>query len=141
MTAKLYLKRIKILDMMINHRLKQAEDIRDKAFTVSAIDTTKERIQSSPSADGNKYIERYVDLMNEIDDLIDRYVDSKNIVINQIHNLDNEKHSEVLYLRYVEYLLFNEIAVRMHYTKDYIWKLHREALNEFEKQYSKYLLN
>ena len=135
MTAKQYLCQIRVLDVKINHRIKQAEDLKNKAFSISAIDTTKDKLQSSPSADGGlRFIEKYVDMMHEIDSLIDEYVDLKNKIISQIDNLNNDRYSEILHYRYVDYLLFSEIAEKMNYTKDYVWKLHRKAIKEFEKR-------
>ncbi len=34
---------------------------------------------------------------------IDRFIDKKHRMINQIQNLDNTKYMQVLYKRYVEY--------------------------------------
>ena len=135
MTTKQYLDQIRVLDTKINHRIKQAEEIRAKAFLISAVDTTKDRVQTSPSSDaGLRFIDKYVDKMREIDAMIDSYVDLKNQIITQIESLDDERYMRVLYYRYIDYLLFTEIAERMNYSKDYVFRLHRKALREFEKR-------
>ena len=132
MTTRQYLNQIRLLDVQINHRIKQADDIRAKAFLLSAVDTTKDKIQTSPSSDaGLRYVDRYVDMEREIDALIDKYIDTKNRIIGEIHALEDERFVRVLYYRYVEYLTYNDIAERMNYSKDYVFRLHREALQEF----------
>ena len=132
MTTRQYLNQIRLLDVQINHRIKQADDIRAKAFLLSAVDTTKDKIQTSPSSDaGLRYVDRYVDMEREIDALIDKYIDIKNRIIGEIHALEDERFVRVLYYRYVEYLTYNDIAERMNYSKDYVFRLHREALQEF----------
>lgn len=134
MTTRQYLNQIRLLDVQINHRIKQADDIRAKAFLLSAVDTTKDKIQTSPSSDaGLRYVDRYVDMEREIDALIDKYIDTKNRIIGEIHALEDERFVRVLYYRYVEYLTYNDIAERMNYSKDYVFRLHREALQEFER--------
>jgi len=45
----------------------------------------------------------------------------------------NTKYLQVLYKRYVEYKSFEQIAVEMGYTYDYIRKIHIKALRNFEK--------
>ena len=135
MTTKQYLCQVRILDSKINHRIKQAEEIKQKAFSISAIDTTKDKVQSSASSDsGLRFIDKYVDMVREIDELIDKYVDLKDQIITQIHDLDDERYIDILYYRYIDYLLFSEIAEKMNYTKDHVWRLHRNALKEFEKK-------
>lgn len=134
MTTKQYLNQIRILDIRINHRIKQAEEIRQKAFMLSAVDTQKDRVQSSP--DGNtslRFIDRYVDMMRSIDKLIDKYVDLKDEIITKIDSIEDERYCEILYYRYVDGMLFSEIAEKMNYTVDHVWRLHRYALQEFEK--------
>ena len=135
MTAKQYLNQIRVLDFKINARIKQAEEIKAKAFAISAVDTTRDAVQTSPSPDKSlRFIERYVDMMREIDSMIDGYVDMKDMIITEISSLKDERYMRVLHYRYIDYLMFSEIAEKMNYSKDYVFRLHRKALKAFEKR-------
>ena len=135
MTAKQYLNQIRVLDLKINHRLEEAEEVRSKAFGLSGVDTTKDRVQTSRSSDtGLRYIDRYGDMMREIDHMVDESVDLKHKIIGEIDSLDDERYIKILHYRYVDSLLFSEIAALMNYTKDHVWRLHRKAIKEFEKR-------
>lgn len=138
MNVKQYLGQIKRLDDRIYRRVHQVEELRNKAIMISSVDTSRDRIQSSPSGDNMRYVEKYVDMMRGLNELIDNYTHIKNKIIGEIESLNNEKYSEVLYYRYVEYLIFPEIADRMNYSKDYVWKIHRKALKEFERTVNDY---
>lgn len=133
MNAKQYLSQITILDSKIDQRIRQAEDIKRKAFLISAVDTTKDRVQSSQSGSTLKYIEKYVDMMAKIDKLIDEYVDLKDKIIGEIHQLNDQRYIDVLYFRYVEGMLFADIGNKMGYGERHIWRLHCAALRAFEK--------
>ncbi len=43
----------------------------------------------------------------------------------------------MLFKRYVEYKSFKVIAKEMHYSYQYVIRLHKQALKEFEKRQSK----
>lgn len=133
MNAKQYLSQITILDSKIDQRIRQAEEIKQKAFLISAVDTTKDRVQSSQSGSTLKYVEKYVDMMAKIDKLIDEYVDLKDKIIGEIHQLNDQRYIEVLYFRYVDGLHFSEIANTMGYAESHVWRLHCSALREFDK--------
>lgn len=136
MTTKQYLNQVRILNIKIDHRIKQAEEIKQKAFMLSAVDTTKDKVQNSNTEyTALHFIEKYVDMMRKIDEMIDRYVDLKNEIITKIDSLEDERYVEILYYRYIDGLLFSEIALKMNYTKDHVWRLHRYALQEFERLY------
>lgn len=136
MTVKQYLNQIRLLDIRIDQRIEQAEEIKQKAFLIEAVDTTKDRVQSSQSESNLKYVDKYVDMMAEIDKLVDEYVDLKNKIIGEIHQLEDQRYMEVLYLRYVNGLRFIEIAKAMGYGDRHVKRLHHAALREFGKKMS-----
>ena len=72
---------------------------------------------------------------NEINDEIDRFIDKKHRMINQIQNLDNTKYIQVLYKRYVEYKRLEMVACEMAYTFQYVVLLHGQALKDFEQNF------
>lgn len=137
MTAKEYLQQLYKADVIINQRIQEKADIRARISSIGGFDYTKERVQTSlPAGAGyEREIVKLIDLENEIDCLIDTYVDLKHKIIGEIHNLKKPDHIKLLYKKYVEQKRLEVIAVEMNYTYQYIKELHGYALQEFSKTY------
>lgn len=134
MKAKEYLQQLQRLDTMINQKIKELGDLRLMPQSVGGIDYSKERVQSSPSGDAPfvKPVLRMIELEQEINAEIDRFVDEKHEIINQIQALQNQKHIDILYKHYVEFKRLEIVAVEMNFTYQYIVELHGTALKEFQ---------
>ena len=137
MKSKEYLQQLKLLDMKIDQKLKQKEDLRQITQATGALDYSKDRVQTSPSGDSlSNAVIKYLSLEEEIDRQIDQFVDLKNQIINQIQGLKDVNYVQVLFKRYVEYKKLEVIAVEMDYTYPYVRALHGYALQEFERTYT-----
>lgn len=134
MKAKEYLQQLQRLNTMINQKIKELGDLRLMSQSVGDIDYSKERVQSSPSGDAPfvKPVLRMIELEQEINAEIDRFVDEKHEIINQIQALQNPKHIDILYKHYVEFKRLEIVAVEMNFTYQYIVELHGTALKEFQ---------
>ena len=134
MKAKEYLQQLQRLDTMINQKIKELGDLRLMSQSVGGIDYSKERVQSSPSGDAPfvKPVLRMIELEQEINAEIDRFVDEKHEIINQIQALQNQKHIDILYKHYVEFKRLEIVAVEMNFTYQYIVELHGTAFKEFQ---------
>lgn len=134
MKAKEYLQQLQRLDTMINQKIKELGDLRLMSQSVGGIDYSKERVQSSPSGDAPfvKPVLRMIELEQEINAEIDRFVDAKHEIINQIQALQNPKHIDILYKHYAEFKRLEIVAVEMNFTYQYIVELHGTALKEFQ---------
>lgn len=134
MKAKEYLQQLQRLDTMINQKIKELGDLRLMLQSAGGIDYSKERVQSSPSGDAPfvKPVLRMIELEQEINTEIDRFVDEKHEIINQIQALQNPKHIDILYKHYVEFKRLEIVAVEMNFTYQYIVELHGTALKEFQ---------
>ncbi len=134
MKAKEYLQQLKRLDTVINQKNKELAALRLKSQSAGGIDYSKDRMQSSPSGDASfvKPICRIIDLEAEINAEIDRFVDEKHKVINQIQGLKNSDYISLLFKRYVEFKSLEKICVEMNFSYDYIKHLHGYALQDFE---------
>lgn len=134
MKAKEYLQQLQRLDTVINQKIKEVHNLRLQARSTGGLDYSKERVQSSPSGDAPfvKPICRIIDLEAEINAEIDKFVDEKHKIINQIQSLKNSDYISLLFKRYVEFKKFETIAVEMNFSYDYIKHLHGYALKDFE---------
>lgn len=137
MTAKEYLGQLQRLDIIINQKIKELDDLHLKLKSVGSINYSKERIQTSRSNDAPfvKLIEHIMELKEEINKEIDTLVNKKHEIINKIQSLKNGKHIEILYKHYVEFKNFDVISVEMEKSYQYVLELHGHALQDFKRTY------
>ena len=131
---KEYLRQLRRLEVCIEQRQEELNRLRE-LIGCNAIDYC-ERVQTSPSADSipNEVIRR-VELEADISRKIERFLQLKHKIINEIQSLDNAAYVSILYKRYVEYKSLEEIAVEMNYSYIHIKRLHGYALLEFKKRF------
>ena len=135
MNTKAYLNQIKRLDMMINNKLAEIYRLKNMARGIF-ISTDSERVQASGNKDrlGNT-VAKIIDLERETDKLIDILFDKRNNIIKQIDSLSNSDYYQILALRYVNYDTFNDISDKTGWSIRQVFRLHGEALQEFEKAF------
>lgn len=140
MTTKEYLLQISRLDRMIKNKLTELSQLKEMSYGLSAI-PDEEKVQTTPNHDkiGTAYCK--IEAMEEnIDKLIDEYVDKKNKIIAQIDSMEDETYYDVLFSRYIEKKTFEKIATDMHYSFRNTTRLHGKALQAFEKEYGELYL-
>lgn len=127
MTAKEYLQQIHKADKRIENKLSEISSLR--ALTESVTSSWKEDVvQSSSSGDKlGDTINRIIDLERELNADIDRLIDLKREVMKVIDQLE-EPYCDILYKRYFQYMRWEEIALEMHYTYQWVCVLHGKAL-------------
>nr|DAF31504.1 MAG TPA: Protein of unknown function (DUF1492) [Caudoviricetes sp.]DAM00452.1 MAG TPA: Protein of unknown function (DUF1492) [Bacteriophage sp.] len=135
METKEYLQQIGRYDRLINNKLVELAQYRSMACSVSAV-KNDERVQSSPSYDTmDKIVSKIEQMENEIDMLVDRYIDNKRIIISQIDSMSDEMTYQILFSRYVEQKTFEKMAIEMNYCYKQIIRRHGKALQEFEQKW------
>ncbi len=135
METKEYLQQIGRYDRLINNKLVELAQYRSMACSVSAV-KNDERVQSSPSHDTmDKIVSKIEQMENEIDLLVDRYIDNKRTIISQIDSMPDEMTYQILFSRYVEQKTFEKMAIEMNYCYKQIIRRHGKALQEFEKKW------
>lgn len=135
METKEYLQQIGRYDRLINNKLVELAQYRSMACSVSAV-KNDERVQSSPSHDTmDKIVSKIEQMENEIDLLVDRYIDNKRTIISQIDSMSDEMTYQILFSRYVEQKTFEKMAIEMNYCYKQIIRRHGKALQEFEKKW------
>lgn len=129
---KEYLRQLRRLEVCIEQRQEELNRLRE-LIGCNAIDYG-ERVQTSPSADSipNEVIRR-AELEADISRKIERFLQLKHKIINEIQSLDNAVYVKILYMRYVEYKSLDEIAEKMNYSYRQVLRLHGTALKEFRK--------
>lgn len=127
MTAKEYLQQIRKADRTIENKLSEISSLRVLAESVTS-SWKEDVVQSSGSGDKlGDTVNRIIDLERELNADIDRLIDLKREVMKVIDQIE-EPYCDILYKRYFRYMRWEEIALEMHYTYQWVCVLHGKAL-------------
>lgn len=136
MSAKQYLQQVRILDEHIMKDIEQLEAMRSNATGQGAIRYDRDRVQSSPQDWLCSDVCDIVTFNEEINEKIDRFVDLKERVIDQIKTLDAEQiQRDVLMKTYIEYKSNRQVASEIQKSGSRTFAIKAEALKNFETQY------
>ena len=140
MNAREYLEQLQKMDVAINQNIAWLYELKNIRKELKGVNYTSQKVKTSKSnrADFEKTLLIIMDMEQNINDSIDKFVDQKNEIIKQIQSLDNHKYVQVLYKKYVEYKRLEEIAIEMYYSYQYIKEIHKKALQEFKKNIPKH---
>lgn len=137
MNAKQYLGQLEALDARIRNTEEHISDLKLKASGGGSIRYDKDRVQTSLT---DSKLERdvvdYVALEEVHSEMIRKYTNAKEKVIEQINDLDISAHIEILFKVYVQYKTLKESAHEMGRSERYVIDKHKEALIDFEKKYA-----
>ena len=133
MTAEKFLQQIERADRVIDNKLSEIYRLRCLATRIT-VPTDREAIQTSGVSDkvGNT-VAKIIDLENEIDDLIDEYIDVRQRCIKVVEALSDPLQYTVIHKHYVQYKSFVEIAEEENYTYQWILRVHNKALKEISE--------
>lgn len=137
MSAKEYLQQLRRFDLLINQKIQELSELRMTAESLPGMKYSEDKVQKSLSQNAPfiSSVHRIIELEKEIDAEIDRFVDEKHRIINQIQGLSDMQHIEVLFKRYVEYKSLETISEEMGYTPQYVREIHGQALEKFQETY------
>ena len=139
MNAREYLEQLQKMDIAINQNIAWLYELKNIRKELKGVNYTSQKVKTSKSnrADFEKTLLIIMDMEQNINDSIDKFVDQKNEIIKQIQSLDNHKYVQVLYKKYVEYKRLEEIAIEMHYSYQYIKEIHKKITNNKTKNSNK----
>ena len=135
MTAKDYLRKLKITDYAIVARMEELERLDREQTYLSGIDYTADRVQTSPKNEMFPKSDKRLDLALRIKKAIRDLQIIRERIISEITGLENANYSKLLYERYVNYKSFEEIACMMGYSYVRVIHMHGEALQAFSDKY------
>ena len=134
MNAKQYLRRIRFLDKMISAKLEQIEILHAQATKITVVLSNTPKVESSEEQDKlAATVAKIVDLKKALREELDEYISLKAEAIRLINSMPDCRHRLVLMHRYINGQTWEQIAVEMHYTYQWVHVLHGRALREFEK--------
>lgn len=134
MKALEYLKQIGIMDARINARLEELESLQALATKVTA-SMGGERVQSSGSQQKMAdCVVKIVEMKQEINEAVDRYVDYKREAMALIESCCDADCIKLLHKRYFLQMTWESIAVELNFTYQWVsGGLHQRALSQVQE--------
>ena len=122
-----YLSRYRRLNQRIDHLLEEQSRWRERALKITPT------LSQAPGGGGSgSPIERPMDKVLEIDEEINREIDTLQTIRQEIRETLNQLEDESLKLlmeyRYIDGMTWEQVAVKMHYSYMQICRLHGKAL-------------
>lgn len=135
--AKVYLNQLRILDSKIQRRQQEVDELKQAAMSLGSVGLDPDKVRTdSPDPDPlASRIVNYVKMENEINEMIDEFIDLKHTIIGQIQMLEDANCMDVLWKRYVDRKTFVQIAEEMHYDISTIFRIHGRALQMFNEKF------
>lgn len=128
MKAKEFLQQVKKITfeiMMLESELKELYS------PISAV--RFDNVPGIPDPDATLHIVERIGIIQErYRSKLAELIQKRNECVNIIQQMQDEKAEEVIYLRYVEFKSFGQIARAMNYSKERIFQLQREGLKEID---------
>lgn len=141
MTTMEYLGQIGRLDKMIRNKLTEIAQLKELSYGIGAICNT-ERVQKTPEHDKiGATLVKIEEMEEALNQIVHIYLEKKAAIIFQIDQLEDKVFYEVLFSRYIEKKTFEKIAEDTNYSFRNISRLHKKALQQFEKIYGEEYLH
>jgi len=115
------------LNDRIESKLRQKDELKSTMYNIGSIDYSKDRVQTSKVNSTEDLIIKIVDFEEEITRSIDRLIDLKQEASKVIDQIDGV-YGTVLEMRYLECMRWEEIAYRLNYSIQHVYRLHGQAL-------------
>lgn len=131
--AKEYLQQVKKAKLHIDSLKEEIETMKELAVSMGAI-SQNEKVMSSVSQDKMANIICNIEeRMAELKDKVTEYIKLRTEVMVVISKVSNDDYQQILYKRYCQMEKWEEIALEMNCTYQWVCKLHGRALKEIEK--------
>ncbi len=135
MTAKQYLRQVRRLDDIVNAKLEQVTELRSLATKMTSTPRL-DAVQSSGEQDKiSAVVAKIVDLEHDINRTVDELIDLKAEAIVMIDSIPNDDYRLLLTLRYLNFKTWEQIAVDMNYSYQWVHVLHSRALINFGEMF------
>ena len=128
MKAKEYLSQAWYLDKRIKTKERQLDWLRSHAAYVSPKLTEVPKAPSVRRSPVEEAVVRITELENEINTSIAQLMRLKTEIADVIRSVNSMECETLLEMRYLTFLSWDQVAVQLRYSQDYIYHLHRKAL-------------
>ena len=122
-----YLDQVRELDRRIETKIWERRQIMDMATRLSAPMDGMPKGKGTPSDLVGDCAVRLAMLAKELDEAIDRYVDTKQEVVSNLERLEPEE-CDVLHRHYILYQTWEQVAETMSYSYTSVWRIKKRAI-------------
>lgn len=131
MTAKEYLYQAYRLDDLIKSYQRELASLKELSLSIGSQDTSKDAVSVSKdnSASFTRIVDKIADLEAKINNEIEHYISVKNEIHSVIETVEDNDEKLCLRCRYIEFMSWDDIALKMHYELRNVFRLHGKALN------------
>lgn len=135
MKANTYLQRAVFLKKLIDDCDEKILEIRTVMESAGAIRYDKLNVQVTPEDPILANIARLDALITKANMLRLEYYGLFFEIQHRINTIENPLQRDILRLRYLECMPFDQISEELGYSLDYVYSVHSQALRNFEKRY------
>ena len=134
MSAKEYLSQIYLLDAEIKQNKRRLAELDSDIGQLKAIDYSGDKIQNSGQSDTiTDGVSKLIDLQSKVTKEMIELQSRKQKITSEIRQLPKPDYVTLLTMRYVNCERWERIACDMNLTLRWVYKIHGNALKEFEK--------
>lgn len=132
MTAKEFLNRARQLTHQIKLLYNRIEELKALETSIPGPNYDQEVVDKSRSLEAPflKYLYKRIETEELVKAEEERLVGVLQEIGSVIAEVENPTHQQLLRLRYLDFFNWNDIASEMGYSKDNVYKLHRQALEK-----------
>lgn len=131
--AKEYLQQVRKAKLHISSLQEEIETMKELAVSIGSI-SQDEKVMSSVSQDKMAdIICKIEDRVAELKTKMTEYIQLRAEIMATISKVDNDDYQQILYKRYCQMKKWEEIALEMSYTYQWVCKLHGRALEEIRE--------
>ena len=139
MTSKEYLRQLWNLDREIEIKYRELEELRAQVGIKAQPDPNENVGHSGNVSDPVSDVAvRIVQMEHRINRKIDRLINLKRKITNQIDGMENRNYRMILTCRYVLMQTWDDVADSIGYSVQNCYIIHGKALQEFYNQYLKH---
>ncbi len=130
MTSKEYLEQIGKLEHKIKCMKLRSEEYDRLSMSLPTQDFTRDRVQTTPNLDAPfvKWIMKKAELDKQIENNEKKLKELRAEAVLKIEELDNENYKNVLVLRYLKYMNWDDICCYLFAAKRTVMRWHENAL-------------
>ena len=123
------------VNLVINSKLEQLEELKSLATKVSTSDYSESRPIGTYTDRVGRVTARIIDLENEINDEIDRLVSVKLKISEILSVISNKTQRTILERHYILNESWEKVADKIGYSARHVTRLHNAAIEKLEKIY------
>lgn len=136
MTIKEFLSQARTIDKEIDAKLDHLARIESMVNKVTMTITDMPGEPAKDNSRREKLIVKMIDLKWEINEDIDRLIDTKREISKLIRQIDNSSYRLLLELRYINMATWEKIAEELNVAVRHVYRMHGNALLEADKIWS-----